>query len=279
MGRSCCRDYERADMARTLVGRALLGHDGSGAHGGSLLDILAQNLARIRDLLREDWDWLTCFDGYERVGKSTLALQTCLMIDPDFGIEKVVFDWEGLKEVLQEAPKHSAIFYDEARMLTRERLSRWNIAMMQALSIIGFRNQFMVFNFPDFWELDPYIKDHRCRTRGFVRTMNAQRGYAQFWASKKAPFKSKRGRSVWWEPAFSYTFTGMDDTPHYDLWKDYLRKERAAKTRLLENGTNSRDERIARALGFGMKQAAIAKYEGLSQQRISSLKKTLKVQT
>lgn len=201
-------------------------------------DLLHANLDSIRELLEDDWDWLVCLSGDERVGKSTLAVQMGLGIDKDFSLEHCVYDWNRLRRTALDLPKQSAIFYSEARILSRERLSQFNIAMVEALSVIGFRNQFFMFNFPDFWELDPYLKNHRCRTRVDVKSYMGHRGIAHFYARVKKPFPDRRGRSVWWKFAFIYHFDGISEDNGWDnrtvkLWKDYVRKDQKEKERIL----------------------------------------------
>ncbi len=213
-------------------------------------DRFTQNLQNIAALLKKDWDWLVCIDGYERTGKSTLALQMCRVVDPNFDIDQVVFDWNDLKRLALELPRCSAIFYDEARMLTRERLKEWNIHMMQALSVIGFRNQFFIFNFPDFWELDPYIKDHRCRTRIYVSSYRGNRGFARIYVAKRYPFRSRSThRSIWWDYSFTHRFSGYDQDDGWSLedvqfWEEYRTREEKAKIGLIENPINDVDLRV-----------------------------------
>lgn len=240
-------------------------------------DILEGNLRNVARLLRDDWDWVTVIDGYERVGKSTLALQMSMLVDffRRHGLEEpyvpepmdlshVVFDWKSLKNAAVSLPHYSAIFYDEARMLTRERMKEWNVAMVQALSVIGFRNQFFVFNFPDFWELDPYIKDHRCRIRVHVRSWKGHRGYSLHYVAKKRPFKSKSTRrSTWWEFGFHYTFASLEDASWsdevQDFWRRYREKEVRAKEKILtDEEENPRETYIIRMVLAGHTDRVIA---------------------
>ncbi len=250
-----------------------------------MTDILQLNLENIAELLRKDWDWVVCYDGYERTGKSTLAMQTAIMVDKhfeDYGLDHVVFDWTDLTKAAKDAPSYSAIWYDEARMLTRERLKPWNIAMVRTLSIVGFKKHFFEFNFPDFWELDPYIKDHRCRTRGLVQSFHGERGFAHFWASQKRAFKSKKGRSTWWEPAFNYRFSSFEDRrsdwyEYRHLWREYVKVEQEAKTSILDDsGIDYREQIIKNLLGKGHPQRVIADAIGLSRPRVSRIIKDMR---
>lgn len=203
-------------------------------------DILQSNLNSIAELLKDDWDWLVCLNGDERVGKSTLAVQMGVCIDPHFSIRNCVYDWNKLRRTALDLPKRSAIFYSEARILSRRRLSHFNVAMVEALSIIGYRNQFFMFNFPDFWELDPYLKNHRCRTRVDVKSYMGHRGIAHFYARVKKPFPDRRGRSVWWKYAFTYHFKRISRQDGWDdemvrLWEEYVRRDQREKERLLSD--------------------------------------------
>ncbi len=236
-------------------------------------DILRANLSSIADLLVDDWDWLLCLGGDERVGKSTLGIQICKAVaertGQEFTLDNCCYDWNYLKRTAIELPNRSPLFYSESRILSRERLSHFNIAVMGALSVIGYKNHFIVINFPEFNELDPYLKNRRIKTRVEVKSYMGQRGFAHFYARVKRDHPDRRGRTVWWEYAFTYHFdkiskeNGWDDNT-VDLWLAYVTRDQEEKERLLkedisdwrigvtmrmrEGGQTFKD--IARALGM-----------------------------
>ncbi len=251
-------------------------------------DILQANLSSIADLLEKDWDWLLCLCGDERVGKSTLAIQIGKAIGErvgrPFGMRNCVFDWNYLRKTALELPNRSPIFYSESRILSRERLSQFNIAVMSALSVIGYKNHFIMINFPQFRELDPYLKNHRIKTRIEVKSYMGERGMAIFYARVKKDHPDHRGRTVWWDYAFTYHFDAISKEKGWDketirLWKDYLKRDQKEKERLLGGeGLDPRSESIIRLRKKGYTQYQIGDMWGIAQPRVSQIEKELREQ-
>ncbi len=113
---------------------------------------------------------------------------------------------------------------------------------MNALSVIGYKNHFIMINFPEFNELDPYLKNRRMKTRVEVKSYMGQRGFAHFYARNKRDHPDRRGRTVWWEYAFTYHFDKISRENGWDeetvqLWQAYVARDQEEKERLLESAS------------------------------------------
>ncbi len=250
---------------------------------------LDANLDAIRYLIQEaNWDWLVCYDGDERVGKSTLASQVQFKMDGRLRRDVETESWDrvfshfahsfpDLIQNVEGTPKSSGHFHDEASLLWREQLQPWNIQMVKTLSVIGYRNAFLSFNFPDFWSLDPFLRNHRCRTRVLVQSFKGNRGYASFYARIKKAFPDRSGRIVWWVPAFNIEFQSLDEwsDPYREFWARYEERDQDTKRRLLRTmGVDWRYDVYERARSKGMTYKDIASLLGISRRQLQNLRKS-----
>ncbi len=73
------------------------------------------NIGRIKGrYLNNNYDWVHAITGYEGLGKTTLGIQTCLEVDPDFDLSKVCFTPKQYLNAVEVSRKRKAILYDEA---------------------------------------------------------------------------------------------------------------------------------------------------------------------
>src|SRR3990167_4732325 len=79
--------------------------------------------------LKKNFDWVNAIDGFERIGKSTLAIKACLYVDPTFDLSRVCFSPEQYQNAALNARKERAILYDEAitGLFSKEAQSRINV--------------------------------------------------------------------------------------------------------------------------------------------------------
>ena len=65
------------------------------------MKILKANMNIISKRIRnQDLDHVHVNFGYEGIGKSTLGLWMCSMVDPDFNVDKIVFDLDQFKNAV-----------------------------------------------------------------------------------------------------------------------------------------------------------------------------------
>jgi ABC-type antimicrobial peptide transport system ATPase subunit len=100
-------------------------------------------------VLTKDRDWVLVIDGEEGVGKSVLAQQIAKHLDPNFGIDNIVFNSdEFLKKVKDVKTKPgTAIILDEAFAAANNRasLSEVNRSMIGVATEMRQKNLFIIF--------------------------------------------------------------------------------------------------------------------------------------
>jgi hypothetical protein len=227
-----------------------------------------------------DWDWMAVLDGDERGGKSTLAMHCLIDSDDtmknyvetaDYAkiLERIAFSFDELIEVLEKAPDGTGLIYDEASLLGREAMKEHNLKMIRVFTTIGLRNRFYWMTFPNFWMLDPYLREGRIRTRGYVFTNKGDRGYVTWYVRKRYPWPRKDGSMVWWAQAYEARFWSVASRgPNYaELWAKYHERETTHKKAVLEGSMADARREIAYRLHeepYGMTIRKIAPIVGRS---------------
>lgn len=85
-------------------------------------------------------------DGKSGLGKSTLAFQNAMYIDPNFNLDKVYYNPTQFLEGLEKAEPGSAHVFDEAMLLSnRSAMSQLNRAIVIAMSMIRSKRLFIIF--------------------------------------------------------------------------------------------------------------------------------------
>ena len=181
------------------------------------------SLDRIKEALAKDLDWLHIVTGYEGVGKTTLALDMCFYIDPNFNINKIVFSSAELIKAVRNSKPGEAILVDEGALVFFSRDSMTKAAKQAVKLLTGMRtyNLFLCICVPDFFILDKYIRDHRVRSVCNV----TDRGMANFYFNsnvRKIDKNKKTNRIVY--PGYNY----RDYFPAFSgpLWEQYLEKKK-----------------------------------------------------
>lgn len=184
---------------------------------------LEKNLDVIKFLItKKDFDWLMVVEGYEGVGKSTLAWHVCKYIDPDFNAQNIVFEPDQFRLLLQNARKGESILIDEGGLLlfSRNAMQTDNKELIQALTTIRAKNLFICICVPSFHILDKYVREHRVKS--LIRV--AARGRYQFFSKKKIKeIRKKNGTRDYIYP--DPNFTGSYEKVTGQDWKDYLDKK------------------------------------------------------
>ena len=166
---------------------------------------LCKNIDSIMNLVKgHDWDWVMLIDGPERSGKSDLATQVQAYAnnfsDPMKNIELSVWTFDGLKKVAIDAAKGSCITFHESGIYGREYKKKVNMEAVRVFTTIGAKNLLFIMTFPSAHMLDPYLRNHRIRTRGYVHTINGERGYVKWYVRPFGPWADEN-------IAFIETFT------------------------------------------------------------------------
>ena len=223
---------------------------------------LAANIDSIVRLVRKkDWDWVMLLDGPERSGKSELATQVqyhanyCTLIDngTDFmislegkrvpsnpfsdplrNLDYTVWTFEELKRVAIKATKGTALVFHESGIYGREYKKKANMEAIRVLTTIGAKNLLFIMTFPSMHMLDPYLRYHRIRTRGYVHTVGGERGYVQWSVRPFGPWNE--GLAMPFMEAFTCRFRECGGSLS-ELWAAVREKDVYFKQHLLEGSS------------------------------------------
>lgn len=125
--------------------------------------ILKRNLDFIKDkVLHKNMDFVICVDGRVGQGKSTLASQLALFLDPTFTLDNIVFTPNQFIESVKKAKKGQAIIFDEAMIISsRSAMSEFNKAVVFLMAQIRSKQLFIFFVLPSIFDLDRNLALHR----------------------------------------------------------------------------------------------------------------------
>lgn len=251
----------------------------------NLDSITLRNIAKVSEYVRKrDWDWLIVCDGDERIGKSTVSAGLLLAAEPEVerdiecgiyetALSKMAWDFDSMLTLMKELPDGTAQMYDEASILGREAMKEHNLRMVRVMTTVGHRNRIYIWTFPDFYMLDPYLRDGRVRTRGFVYTTEAERGYVVWYARQRFPFPRPGGETVWWNMGYKGRFRSIPSISenHAEFWALYAERDTAAKTKILEGALpDARKEIALRLSEMGQSIRAVAKIVNRSPGTVSA---------
>ena len=122
-----------------------------------------------REVIRKDFDSFICVTGREGFGKSTLAGQIALYLDPTYNLDRCTFTAEQFEEACRFAEQHQAVVFDETMgyLSSRGAMSKFNRKLIKIMSEMRSKNLFVILCIPNFFELDRYAAIHR--TTGLIR--------------------------------------------------------------------------------------------------------------
>lgn len=126
--------------------------------------ILKDNLDTTkREVIKKDYDAHIIFDGQERMGKTTMAGQVAMYLNPNMSIDNVAFNIFEYIQYYEKAKKGDCIMFDEtmAYLGARNSLSWFNRLLIKVFSEMGSKNLFSIICIPSFFELDKYPAIHR----------------------------------------------------------------------------------------------------------------------
>ena len=190
-------------------------------------------------LIKKDWDWVTIVDGLEGSGKSTIAQQVAVLVDPTFNLDRVVFNPEDFKKAIHKSKPYQAIIYDEAynTMSSGKAMHNAQKSVLSMLAEIRQKNLFLFFCCPTFFDIIKNLAMWRSKTlihcytdeqynRGYFRAYNTTmknqlyiqgKKYYSYSAGQK-PFKSIRGRFTKWlgVPEKAYRAKKLEALNYYD---------------------------------------------------------------
>lgn len=195
-------------------------------------DLHERHCTFVSKVLRRDFDWWHCNEGYEGTGKSTGSIWTAMRIAHDlFKLdEHVVYDAEELLRLIDDCPRYGTIILDEAgeAAFSRDWNTDMNKAIVKGSQQMRDRNLNVQFNLPALELLDSALR-RRFRTLVIY----------------EAP-RFVRGRSMWHQPVIKRY--GKKSDPFWDLSFVYYMKELppAKREQYVEIKTKRGVERVQR---------------------------------
>ena len=107
----------------------------------------------IHKLIRENKNFLCPILGQTGAGKSWTGLRLCENVDPEFNINRVIFDSPSFMQLINSGELHkgSAILFDEAgvNVSNRQWYSKENIALGKVVETFRHRNYIVFFTVPN----------------------------------------------------------------------------------------------------------------------------------
>jgi len=129
--------------------------------------------------LKDDKDNITVICGLEGEGKSTLGINYCSLISPNFNFDSTCYDNEELKTNMREANGGDSVLADEGGVMlfSREAMNKTNKAIIKILMAVRERNINLVICVPNFFVIDSYIREHRVNVLIQIKKRGYYRGY------------------------------------------------------------------------------------------------------
>ena len=255
--------------------------------------LMAKELDKVKSrVLTKDRDFVAVIDGEEGVGKSVLAQQIAAYLDPEFSLDKIVFNSDEFLKIIKDpkVKKGSCIVLDEAFSAANNRasLTEVNRSMIGVATEMRQKNLFVLMVLPSFFDLDKYFALWRCRALFHAYfTPEEDRHYVIFpkeskkmlYLSGKKTYSYSKPRSPY--PPFTFPNFYTVDEEEYRKKKAEAFKKRTvsnqARNWLMQR--NAYAKYIIRTLGLNQDDVAKipANYGAkiISQQSISLIMKEL----
>lgn len=243
---------------------------------------LNTNLETAKKAVSNDWDMMFVVDGYEGTGKSVLAQQVALKVDPTFNINRIVFTPKSFKQTVLSAQKRQAVVYDEAYhgLSSRGAMGTINKTLIKMLTEIRYRNLFILIVLPTVFILDKYVGIWRSRALLHVYSPEKfQRGFFAFYNIDKKKELYMHGKQFYSYKTPKPNFIGRF-TNHYTVDKEEYKAKKRKETSLIEDELDKREDKhfernqiCHRMKRNGYNHTEIAKCVGMTSARVGQILK------
>lgn len=188
---------------------------------------LRLNVGWLYKFLRKDYHRVYVIAGSPGEGKSTLAMQICADLDPEFSIEQVCRDNREFGRQLYKIGRYQALIYDEGGLgfLSRESMSLSNRTLIKSFQIIRAKNNVIFICIPDYFMLDSGIRTFMVNGLFVVN----KRGTFTYYNGHSARAIGKMGKWSFGHVRFRGEFNKR--IPFEEYWE---RKEKGIKVHLKE---------------------------------------------
>lgn len=246
---------------------------------------LKDNLDLAKRQVKKNWDMPFAIDGTEGSGKSVLAGQIALYLDPSYSIERCAFTPEQFQDYCLKAEKYQAVVLDEGygSLSSRGAMSKVNKAIVNMLSIIRRRNLFIIVLIPTFFDLDRYYALWRSRALFHVYHVAFQRGTFAFYGETRKIKLYAHGKKYYDYHSVKPDFRG-DFTKHFIYDQDsYDKKKDAADAWTRAQEQDKTKECVLRLLKHPkcekLNKAEVAKIFGLHRNTITNYTRDTPIST
>lgn len=133
-------------------------------HNFFLDGYLKSNLDFVKHaVIKKNYDGFIVIAGREGFGKSTLAGQIAVYLDPTYNLDRCCFTADQFIDAAEGASKFQAIVFDETMgyLSSRGAMSSFNRDLIKIFSEMRSKNLFIILCIPNFFELDRYPAMHR----------------------------------------------------------------------------------------------------------------------
>jgi hypothetical protein len=181
-------------------------------------EYMRSNLEELRKAVALNWDGVLLYGGYEGDGKSTICAQNMAYLDPGFNIDRVCFNLQQVKKLMDKLPPGSAIMYDES-WKTISNMNRYNNDQKKLIEMLTEnRKKRLYFGMvaATFFDLNKYFVIQRARAYIHVYTHGLERGYFSFFNRKNKKKLRLKGYKEWDFDCVSPNFRGR-----FSKWLPY----------------------------------------------------------
>ena len=179
-----------------------------GEHSIYLDGYLKSNLDNVKhDVRRNNYDSFILVAGREGFGKTTMACQIAMYLDPTFNLSRVCFTPEQFLEAVQNADKFQAVVFDETMwgLGSRSVMTKINKVLIKIISEMRSKNLFVLMCIPNFFMMDWYIAQHRSTALLYIYKRSFFGSY-DYPTKKKLYVEGKRMHSYHVSPNFRGRF-------------------------------------------------------------------------
>jgi hypothetical protein len=190
---------------------------------------MKENLDFLKKKVKLKWDGVSLWVGDEGDGKTTMALQAALYLDPNLCLENITFNPEDFEEAVNRAAPFTSIVWDEADALG----GHWANVMVQAMKRLMKRirsKQLYIFLVtPTMFDLGKYFVIHRTQVLIHIYSTGLERGKFRMFVGDKKRNLYFYGYKMWnmkaERPNFIGSFTNLPknfpiDMRAYEVKKD-----------------------------------------------------------
>src|SRR3989304_5566922 len=115
---------------------------------------LLENLQRMREIVKKDFDNVFVTDGGEGVGKSVLTMQIGKFLAPSLSLDRVTFSADEFMQAVHAAQPEQCVIYDEAYtgMSSGDTMTKVNKVLTKLLAEVRQKRLIIIVTAPSFFD-------------------------------------------------------------------------------------------------------------------------------